>query len=52
MVNVAVGNLYALKAIRVVVAKASYNIRHGLWFNLVTVLATQLHTHNTGMIER
>ncbi|OCB90278.1 OPT oligopeptide transporter [Sanghuangporus baumii] len=40
MANVAVGNPYALNAI--VVAEVFYNIKHGFWFNLVTVLATQL----------
>ena len=40
MANVAVGNPYALNAI--VVAEVFYDIRHGFWFNLGTVLATQL----------
>ena len=39
MANVAVGNPYVLNAI--VVAEVFYDIRHGFWFNLVTVLATQ-----------
>ena len=38
--NVAVGNPYALNVITA--AEVFYNIRHGFWFNLVTVLATQL----------
>ena len=40
MMNVTVGNPYALNAI--VVVEVFYNIRHGFWFNLVTVLATHL----------
>ena len=40
MANVAVGNPYALNAI--IVVEVFYNIRHSFWFNLVTVLATQL----------
>ena len=49
MANVAVGNPYALNTI--VVTKVFYNIRHGFWFNLVTVLAIQL-TGLAGLCRR
>ena len=39
MANIAVRNPCALNAITV--AEVFYNIRHGFWFNLVSMLATQ-----------
>ena len=40
MANVAVGNPYALNVITA--AEVFYNIRHGFWFNVITILAIQL----------
>ena len=51
MANVTVGNLYALNVITA--AEVFYNIRHSFWFNVVTVLATQLTGFGlTGLCRR